>query len=158
MNNADILLRVSLFSMMKKRDLRRIGKSAKHHSYKKGSVIVREGDHDGRLFIILSGEVEVIKDLGGPSEKSLRVLTSYNYFGEMALIDDYVRTASVVATVNTEVISLDQWNIREEIRKYPSIAIEMMQTLGRRLRIAEASESSPRREEGRITKKGRNMS
>lgn len=141
MNDAEILLKIPLFSLMKKKDLRRIGKLAKHHSYKKGDLIVREGDRDGRLFIIISGEVEVIKDLGGRSEKPLRVLRSYNYFGEMALIDDYIRTASVVARNNTEVISLDQWNIREEIRKYPSIAIEMMQTLGRRLRVAEESEA-----------------
>jgi len=55
----------------------------------------------------------------------------------MALIDDYVRTASVVANETTEAISLDQWNIREEIRKYPSIAIELLQTLGRRLKVVE---------------------
>ena len=141
MNDAEILLKIPLFSLMKKKDLRRIAKLAKHHSYKKGDLIVREGDRDGRLFIIISGEVEVVKDLGGRSEKSLRVFTSYNYFGEMALIDDYIRTASVVARNDTEVISLDQWNIREEIRKYPSIAIEIMQTLGRRLRVAEESEA-----------------
>lgn len=137
MDEAEILSRVALFSLMKRRDLKRIAKLAKHHSYEKGDVIVREGERDGRLFIIISGEVSVVKDLGGPSEKTLRVLRSDNYFGEMALIDDYVRTASVAADDPTEVLSLDQWNIREEIRKYPAIAIELLQTLGRRLRAAE---------------------
>ncbi|MBC8418504.1 MAG: cyclic nucleotide-binding domain-containing protein [Proteobacteria bacterium] len=137
MDDAEILSRVALFSLMKKRDLRRIAKLAKHHSYKKGEIIVREGARDGRLFIVISGEVEVIKGLGGGSEKPLRVLRCDNYFGEMALIDDYVRTASVVAKEDTEVLSLDQWNIREEIKKYPSIAIELLQTLGRRLRAVE---------------------
>lgn len=137
MDDAEILSRVALFSLMKRRDLKRIAKLAKHHSYEKGDLIVKEGASDGRLFVIISGEVSVVKDLGGPSEKMLRVLRSDNYFGEMALIDDYVRTASVVANEQTEVLSLDQWNIREEIRKYPSIAIELLQTLGRRLRAAE---------------------
>ena len=137
MDDAEILSRVALFSLMKRRDLKRLAKLAKHHSYKKGDLIVKEGARDGRLFVIISGEVSVVKDLGSPSEKMLRVLRSDNYFGEMALIDDYVRTASVVANEQTEVISLDQWNIREEIRKYPSIAIELLQTLGRRLRAAE---------------------
>jgi CRP/FNR family cyclic AMP-dependent transcriptional regulator len=137
MDDAEILSRVALFSLMKRRDLKRIAKLAKHHSYEKGDLIVKEGARDGRLFVIISGEVSVVKDLGGPSEKMLRVLRSDNYFGEMALIDDYVRTASVVANEQTEVLSLDQWNIREEIRKYPSIAIELLQTLGRRLRAAE---------------------
>jgi CRP-like cAMP-binding protein len=137
MDDAEILSRVALFSLMKRRDLKRIAKLAKHHSYEKGDLIVKEGARDGRLFVIISGEVSVVKNLGGPSEKLLRVLRSDNYFGEMALIDDYVRTASVVSNEQTEVLSLDQWNIREEIRKYPSIAIELLQTLGRRLRAAE---------------------
>jgi CRP/FNR family cyclic AMP-dependent transcriptional regulator len=137
MDEAEILSRVALFSLMKRRDLKRIAKLAKHHSYEKGDLIVREGARDGRLFIIISGRVSVVKDLGGPSEKTLRVLRSDNYFGEMALVDDYVRTASVVADDHAEVLSLDQWNIREEIRKYPAIAIELLQTLGRRLRAVE---------------------
>ena len=137
MDEAEILSRVALFSLMKRRDLKRIAKLAKHHSYEKGDLIVREGERDGRLFIIISGEVSVVKDLGGPSEKTLRVLRSDNYFGEMALIDDYVRTASVVADDQAEVLSLDQWNIREEIRIYPVIAIQLLQTLGRRLRAVE---------------------
>jgi len=137
MDDAEILSRVALFSLMKKKDLRRIAKLAKHHSYKKGEIIVREGARDGRLFIIISGEVEVIKNLGAGDEKPLRILRSDNYFGEMALIDDHVRTASVVAKEETEVLSLYQWNIREEIKKYPAIAIELLQTLGRRLRAVE---------------------
>ena len=137
MDDAEILSRVALFSLIKKKDLRRIAKLAKHHSYKKGEIIVREGARDGRLFIIISGEVEVIKGLGAGDEKPLRILRSYNYFGEMALIDDHVRTASVVAKEETKVLSLYQWNIREEIKKYPAIAIELLQTLGRRLRAVE---------------------
>ena len=137
MDDAKILSRVALFSLMKKKDLRRIAKLAKHHSYKKGETIVREGARDGRLFIVISGEVEVIKGLGAGDEKTLRMLRTDNYFGEMALIDDHVRTASVVAKEETEVLSLYQWNIREEIKKYPAIAIELLQTLGRRLRAVE---------------------
>lgn len=137
MKDIEILSKISLFSLMKKRDLRRIVKQAHHHFLKKGELIIREGELDGRLFVIISGEVEVIKGLGSQKERHLIFLRSNNYFGEMALFDDYVRTASVVAKEDTEVISLDQWNIREEIIKNPSIAIELLQTLSRRIRAAE---------------------
>lgn len=137
MNDADILSRISLFSLMKRRDLRRIAKHANHHSFKKGDIITKEGSRDGRLFVIISGEVEVIKSLGTDKEMTLRILRDDNYFGEMALIDDYIRTASVVARQDTEILSLDQWNMRKEIKKYPSVAIELLQTLGRRIRNAE---------------------
>ena len=133
----DVLSRVSLFSLMKKKDLKRIGKLSHHHSFKKDEVIIREGTRDGRLFIIISGHVEVIKDLHGPGRQTLRTFGANSYFGEMALIDDYIRTASVVAVEDTEALTLDQWNIREEIKKYPSVAIELLQTLGRRIRAFE---------------------
>ena len=141
MDTAEILSRISLFSLMKKRDLKRLSKLTQRHRYEKADVIVREGARDGRLFVIVSGEVAVIKNLGGPSEVFLRELGSGTYFGEMALIDDYVRTASVVARVDTEVISLDQWNFRDEIKKYPSVAIELLQTLSRRIRAIENADS-----------------
>ena len=141
MDNAEILSKISLFSLMKKRDLKRLSKLTQRHRYEKEDVIVREGARDGRLFVIVSGEVAVIKDLGGPSEVFLRELGAGTYFGEMALIDDYVRTASVVAQVDTEVISLDQWNFRDEIKKYPSVAIELLQTLSRRIRAIENADS-----------------
>ena len=126
-----------MFSLMKKRDLKRIAKQTKHHSFQKGDVVITEGDRDGRLFVIITGEVEVIKGLGSQNERRLGTFRSNNYFGEMAPLDDYVRTASVRALGDTELLSLDQWNIREEIKKYPSIAIELLQILARRLRVME---------------------
>ncbi|MFH1242034.1 MAG: cyclic nucleotide-binding domain-containing protein [Pseudomonadota bacterium] len=137
MDEAEVLSRVSLFSLMKDRDIKRIAKQAKHHSFKKGDIVIREGERDGRLFVIISGEVEVIKGLGSQDERRLGTFRSSNYFGEMAIFDDYTRTASVRAMQDTEVLCLDQWNIREEIKKYPSIAIELLQILARRLRVAE---------------------
>jgi CRP-like cAMP-binding protein len=137
MDNSEILSKIGLFSLMKKRDLKRISKLSKRHRYGEGDVIVQEGARDGRLFVLISGEVAVVKDLGKPSETFLRRMGSGTYFGEMALIDDYVRTASVVAQGDTEVLSLDQWNFRDEIKKYPSVAIELLQTLSRRIRATE---------------------
>ena len=107
------------------------------NKYETGELIIKEDEIDSRLFVIISGKVEIIKNLGGQNEKLLSVLRTYNYFGEMALLDNYVRTASVVAKEDTEVLFLDQWNIREEIIKNPSIAIELLQTLSQRIRAAE---------------------
>jgi CRP-like cAMP-binding protein len=137
MSDADFLSKIALFSPLRKKDLRRIAKLASHQYFKKGDVIIREGDRDGRVFVVISGEVAVIKDIGKETEKLLAVFKSENYFGEMAILDDYVRAASVVAREDSDVISLDQWNLREEILKNPSIAIELLQTLSRRLRKAQ---------------------
>ncbi len=134
MDHAEIIARISLFSMFKKRDIKRIAKRAQLHSYKKGDVIIREGERDGRVFILIEGQVEVIIGLGTDREKKIGMFGPDNYFGEMAVLDDYVRTASIVSVRDTQALSLDHWNIRDEIAKYPSIAIELIQTLSRRLR------------------------
>ena len=135
----DFLSKVSIFSLMKKEDLERLAKQTQHHFFHKGEVIIREGGRDRRLFIIISGEVEVIKDLGSKNERHLRTLGPHSYFGEMSLIDDLVRSASVVAKGDTQILSLDQWNLRKEIEKYPVMAFELLQMLSRRIRTIEKS-------------------
>jgi signal-transduction protein with cAMP-binding, CBS, and nucleotidyltransferase domain len=60
MNDAEFLARVSLFSLMTKSELERIAKLAGRHMFHAGDIIIREGDPDKRLFIIISAEVEVI--------------------------------------------------------------------------------------------------
>jgi CRP-like cAMP-binding protein len=135
----DFLSKVSIFSLMKKEDLERIAKKTQHHFFHKGEVIIREGGRDRRLFIIISGEVEVIKGLGSKKERHLRTLGPHSYFGEMSLIDDLVRSASVVAKGDTQILSLDQWNLHKEIEKYPAMAFELLQMLSRRIRTIEKS-------------------
>lgn len=137
LNKQDFLDKVPLFSLMKKMDLDRISILAHDYLYHEGDVIIREGDRDNRLFIIVSGEVEVIKDLGGKNQRHLNAFGPYSYFGEMALIDELVRSASVIAKKDTRVLSLDHWNLRQEIEKYPTMAMELLQMLSRRVRAIE---------------------
>ena len=137
MNKADFLVKVPIFSLMKEKDLERIAKKSLDHSFERGDVIIKEGDEDKRLFIILAGEVEVIKNLNTKKEKSFGTYGPLSYFGEMALIDDLVRSASVIAKKDTKLLSLDQWNLRQEIERYPLISIELLQTLSQRIRAIE---------------------
>jgi len=139
MNETEILSRVSLFSHLKNRDLKRITKLSRHCTYPEGEKIISEGEQDGSLFVIISGEVEVVKNLGQKNEKCLRRLGPLCYFGEMALIDDLIRSASVVARKDTRALCIDQWDLRKEIVKHPVLAIELLQMLNRRLRALEKS-------------------
>ena len=136
-NKVDFLSKVSIFSHMKESDIQRISEMAQTYLFHDGDFIIREGDHDRQLFIIVNGKAEVIKNLGEKHEKSLRTLGPYSYFGEMALIDDLVRSASVIARDETQVLSLDQRDLRQEIENYPAIAFELLQVLSRRIRAIE---------------------
>jgi CRP/FNR family transcriptional regulator, cyclic AMP receptor protein len=132
---------ISLFAMMDHGDLKKIAKHCHEHSFADGELITREGDHDGRLFVMVSGQARVVKDLGGPHERQVSVMGPRSYFGERALIDDFRRTASVLADGPVVAVSLDaEWNFREYIKKYPNLAIELLQNLARRLRTSEAKD------------------
>ncbi len=139
MNKVDLLSRVAVFSQMKREDLQRIADLAQFRVFHKGDVIIREGDPGGQLFIIVSGKVEIIKGLGENNERGVRIFGPHSYFGEMALIDGLVRSASVVAKKETQILCLDQLDLRQEIEKYPALAIELLQMLSRRVRAIEKS-------------------
>lgn len=134
---AQLLGRVSIFALMKKKDLQKIAALAQEQTYQKGDIIIREGERDGRLFVIVNGMVDVVKGLGTQNESRLATLGPYSYFGEMALIDDLVRSASVKANEETLLLSLDHLNLKQEIQKYPALAIELLQMLTRRIRAIE---------------------
>ena len=133
MNEADYLAGVPIFSNFKTEDLLRLAKKSQNCFFKMGDVIITEGERDGRLFILINGKVDVIKSYRTQKAKRLRILVAPSYFGEMALIDNMVRTATVVARSNIQALCLDQWNLQEEIEKYPGLAIELLRMLYRRL-------------------------
>jgi signal-transduction protein with cAMP-binding, CBS, and nucleotidyltransferase domain len=136
-SKADCLARVSIFSHLKNEDLRRLSEKSRYCSYTPGDTIIVEGEHDRRLYILISGKANVFKRYGTAKEKLLRTLEPPSYFGEIALIDDLVRSATVVAITNTKTLCLDQWDLHQAIEKYPAIAIELLQMLNRRLLALE---------------------
>jgi len=136
-DEASFLARVSIFSSLTEKELERIAALTKRLAFDRGDIIIREGDDDTRLFVIVTGEVEVIRNFGGKKERCARTLGPYGYFGEMSLIDDLVRSASVRAKEDTQVLCLDRLNLRREIEKTPSLAIHLLQMLSRRIRTNE---------------------
>ena len=118
MREIDFLSEVSLFSHMKGEDLTRIADQTRPQKFDKGQVIINEGAHGNKLFIIISGRAEAIKNLGGKNERVLGSFGPRSYFGEMALIDDLPRSASVVAKEDTDVLALE-WDLRKEIESNP---------------------------------------
>lgn len=137
MNEADYLAGISIFAEFKREDLQRLAKKSRYCSYEMGDVIIREGDRDGCLYILINGKVDIIKSFRTQKAKRLRTLAAPCYFGEMALIDEMIRSATVVARGQVKTLCLDQWNLREEIEKYPALAIELMRMLYRRFMALE---------------------
>jgi CRP-like cAMP-binding protein len=137
MDKAAFLSVVSIFSQMTAKDLERIAEHARVEEFQQGELIIKEGERDNQLFIVISGQVKAIKRLGQRDEKLLGAFGPRAYFGEMAMIDDLARSASVVATENTWVLCLEQLDLQREMAEYPRMALELLQMMSRRLRTAE---------------------
>ena len=137
MKKEDYLAKVLIFEYFRKKDLQRLAKKSRYFTFNIGDVIINEGERDGRFFILIRGKVDVFKSYGTSKQRLMRTLIPLSYFGEMALFDDLVRSATVVAKENIKTLCLTKLNLYQEIEKYPQLAMELLQMLNRRLLALE---------------------
>ncbi|MDH4263995.1 MAG: cyclic nucleotide-binding domain-containing protein [Deltaproteobacteria bacterium] len=102
--------------------------------YKKGDIIIKEGDLGREMFIIKSGSVDVIKS-DDKKEAVLATLERGDFFGEMAILENVPRTAMVIARETTHLIALNIGSLLIKIKKDPSFAFNMMQKMSHRIRV-----------------------
>ena len=103
--------------------------------YPSGEVVIEEGTHGTSAFIILTGTAEVFKRSGG-SELVLATLGVGQVFGEMALIEDRARSASVRARSGLKVRVIDREQFNRLLSSKPAVLIPIMKNLFERLRQA----------------------
>jgi CRP/FNR family transcriptional regulator/voltage-gated potassium channel len=134
----ETLAHVELFSELEKDDLERLAKVTVSREFETGDVIVREGELGVAFYIVAKGKVEVVKDLGAPNEQVLATMSEGDFFGEMSLFDNEVRSASVRAAAETECLVLTKWDFNAELTTSPTITHAMFRILARRIREANA--------------------
>jgi CRP/FNR family transcriptional regulator len=133
----DILSKVELFSELPTKDLTRLAKLTVARQFKKGELIVKEGETAIAFYIVSKGKVEVVKGAGSKKETVLATMGPGNFFGEMALFDNHPRSASVRAVEDTEVLVLTKWDFNAELNTPGSrLAHSLLPILARRIRAA----------------------
>jgi CRP-like cAMP-binding protein len=135
--DADFLALVPLFSGLEREELMSLAECVRHHTFDAGEEIITEGDNDRRLFVVVSGSVDIIKARGHRNQRLLCTFGPRDYFGEMALIDALSRSASVVAKETTEILSLDQLDFHKEVERNPAVAFQLLTVLSHRVRALE---------------------
>jgi CRP/FNR family cyclic AMP-dependent transcriptional regulator len=101
--------------------------------YKNGEVIIKQGESGNCMYVIQSGEVEVLKDNNG-TEVQLAIRRTGDFFGEMALFSREVRSATIRAVGNPRILTVDRKNLLNSIQKDPSLAFRIIETLSNRVR------------------------
>ena len=141
MSVEETLAHVELFSDLTKEDLERLAKVTMTREYKKDDVIVSEGDLGVAFYIVAKGAVEVVKGLGSGTEQVLATMGPEQFFGEMSLLDNEARSASVRAKEDTECLVLTKWDFNAELVSSPALTHAMFSALARRIR--KANEDAP---------------
>lgn len=133
MSNADILRKVPLFASLDQKDLMTLAASARERQYQPGEEMMRQGDTGVGLFILRSGRVRVTQNRQGENF-DLGVLDQNQVFGELSLLDDLPRTATITAIEPSAVLIIPIWDFRAALRENPSMALVLLAALSRRIR------------------------
>jgi CRP-like cAMP-binding protein len=122
----DLLERVPLFSGLKRRELEQIGRSMRERVVPAGEALAVEGTSGVGFFILESGTARVT--VGGEER---RTLGPGDYFGEIALITDAPRTATVTAETELRCFGLTSWDFRPIVQENATVAWHMLEALAK---------------------------
>jgi CRP/FNR family transcriptional regulator, cyclic AMP receptor protein len=103
-----VLKKVQLFEGLTPAYLAKIAALATEKSFPASAPIFREGDVGQVMYIIVEGKVRISKQVPGVGEEALAILEKYQYFGEMALIDDTPRSADATAHLACKLYEIDR--------------------------------------------------
>lgn len=103
------------------------------HLYQDGEVIIQQGTIGNCLYVIQEGTVEVVSE-NGSGEVKIAELGEKEFFGEMALFEKNVRSATVRAKGEAKVLTLDKKNFYKTIQNDPSLAFRLLEKMSNRLR------------------------
>jgi CRP/FNR family transcriptional regulator, cyclic AMP receptor protein len=128
----ELLQRVPLFADFDRGDLQRLSRSFKERTFDAGTTVADEGHAGAGFFVIESGEASV--SVRGAERAKLG---PGDYFGEIALIDEGARSATVTADSELRCYGLTSWEFRPLVESNASIAWKLLEAMAKRLRAAQ---------------------
>ena len=132
-----VLKAVPMFGSLTPEELRALAPLVTQRSATRGTAIMREGDAIDALYIVISGRLKVTMGEADGKETILSILGAGEFFGEMGLIDDNPRSASVVALEACELLAVSKRAFRKCLFENAQLALAVMRVLVRRLREAD---------------------
>ena len=135
--SSDILRNVWLFAALSDDQLDVISTFTFQTKFAAGDLIVEEGQTGNGLYVIVSGNVEAVKGYGTENARVVNKLADGEVFGEMALLGEWPRTATVRAVTDVECLGIDRWVFLSQLERDPQVGIKMLQILAQRLKESD---------------------
>lgn len=138
----EILKKVPFFQTLGKESMDFIIDRLKLHEFEKNVDVVKIGDPGDKMFIVVSGMVDVLIRGADGAENKVAEIGPGNYFGEMALMTGEPRSATIKTNQTCEMFSLSKNDFDIILEKYPSISLSLGKIMSQRLRqtLSKASE------------------
>ncbi len=131
-----ILSQIPLFSGLNEKQLKKLADRMTKRDYLEGDVIITQGQGGEGLFMIAEGSAEAIRIQPDGEKLTVNEFSPKDFFGELALLDEGLRTASVIATSNATCFILTRWDFKGILRNEPEMAITMLEEMAKRFRRA----------------------
>lgn len=132
-----LLRNVPLFSVLPEPQLALLTSLVSRRSFPRNATIISAGDTTDSLYVIISGRLKVMMSDDEGREVILAILTANEFFGEMGLLDDSPRSATVVALEACELLSLSKRDFKKCLQENFELSMTVMRGLVRRLREAD---------------------
>jgi CRP/FNR family transcriptional regulator, cyclic AMP receptor protein len=124
----DALRNAPLFEGLSKKEVAELAQRAEDMELEPGTVLCREGEIGHEFFVIIEGEVEVER-----KGQSLGTRGPGDFIGEIALLEEVERTATVTAKTPARVMVLTRTAFRRLVEQHPNVELKVLRTLGRRV-------------------------
>ena len=131
----EVLREVPLFANLDEKDLDQLARQMHERRFPEGAEVTTEGATGAGFFVITEGNADV--SIGGEHRATLG---PGDHFGEVALIDDGVRSASITAATDLLCYGLTPWEFRPFVEDHPQVAWALLETFARRARQASADD------------------
>jgi CRP/FNR family cyclic AMP-dependent transcriptional regulator len=118
--------KVDLFSGIRPEGLERIAAICSEQSFRVGDVVFREGEVGDKLYLILEGKVRISREVSGMGEEALAVLGPGQAFGEMALIDEFPRSADARVHERCRLLMLTKEQLEDLLLLEKDLAYEIL--------------------------------
>jgi len=134
------LTTIPLFASLPPEEIRHLEATLSLTSCPDGRILIREGHSDDKFFVLLEGQVEVVKSLGKPEERILGVREAGNLLGEMSLFSrEGCHTASVRALTPLRLLRVTHNELDALLHRQPQLTYEIIRLLSKRLEESENS-------------------
>lgn len=132
--SVETLRTVPLFANVDDRDLEQIAAASTVRTFAKNSIVVTEEDISNSLYVILKGEVKVYVSDEDGNLNIINRLSAGDYFGELSVIDEGPRSASIETVTRCRILILSRPYFLAYLESHPTVAIQLLQGMVQRLR------------------------